>query len=385
MLTLLGTLAVLALPERAGAHLGSISYSDIDVTAGSVVWRLKYAAHLTPGLPAGRSVPPARAALLELQDDIERWLGQSIEVRSAGGRCQAAVENLIGPDAKDDLQVLAVWKCPNDPITSLRIVFHAFEARLGDWQNIASVRFDGKEYSTVFTPTSTRLFLGDASDAVEAGATAANAGSQACGGAAGPGCAAGPGAFFALGLRQIAMNHDPLLVLLVALIAGGSLARLFSIVASFTLAHSLTLVLAALGLVTVPAAVAQAAIALTIVPLAVGSSRGFRQLLSTGRSREEASGRRRAAITFAAGLLCGFVFAAALAQGGFARSDGAPALLAFHAGVEVGQIAVLAILIPAVQALARSEGAERYRRAVALPVGLVGLALATARILALLR
>lgn len=92
-------MASLVLPGRAGAHLGSISYSDIDVAEGSVVWRLKYAAHLTPGLPAGRSVPPIRAALLELEDDIERWLGETIEVRSAAGRCKAAVENLMGPGA----------------------------------------------------------------------------------------------------------------------------------------------------------------------------------------------------------------------------------------------------------------------------------------------
>lgn len=354
-------------PGRADAHLGSVSYSDIDVTGSNVLWRLKYAAHLTPGLTAGSSAPPTRAALLELQDDVEQWLGETIEVRSAGGSCKAAVENLIGPDAKDDLQVLAAWKCPDETITSLRVVFRAFETKLSDWQNIATVRFGGKDYSTVFTPISTRLSLGNQSDASAAGAD-------------------NPWAFFALGLRQIAMNYDPLLVLFVALLAGGSLATLLSTVASFTLAHSLTLALGALGLVTVPPAAAQAAIALTIIYLAMGSSRGLRQLCSTGRSCEEAHGRRRrAAVTFAAGLPCGFVFAAALTESGFRPSGGAQDLLAFHGGIEVGQIAILAIWIPAVQALARADAAGRYRRAASLLVALVGLGLATVRIVAMLR
>lgn len=79
------------------------------------------------------------------------------------------------------------------------------------------------------------------------------------------------------------------------------------------------------------------------------------------------------------------VFAAALTESGFALSDGVPALLIFHAGVEVGQIAALALLIPALRALVRADTAARYRRAASLLVGLVGLGLATVRIVAMLR
>ena len=61
-------------------------------------------------------------------------------MRSGAGRCTCTVDNLLGPDARDDLQVLAVWSCPDDPRTWLRVTFRAFEGRVGDWQNIAAVR-----------------------------------------------------------------------------------------------------------------------------------------------------------------------------------------------------------------------------------------------------
>jgi len=57
--------------------------------------------------------------LPELQDGIEHWLGDSVEVGSTAGACKRVLDNLTWPDANDDLQMLAVWKCPDNPIVSV--------------------------------------------------------------------------------------------------------------------------------------------------------------------------------------------------------------------------------------------------------------------------
>ncbi len=368
---MLGALAALGPDNRAQAHLGNISYTDIDVVADRVLWRLKYAVHLTPGLPAGQSVPPTRSAVLELQDDIERWLNETVEITTAGGRCQGAVENLIGPDAKGDLQVLAGWKCPDYPISSLHIVFRAFENRLSDWQNIASVRLGGKTYNTVFTSGHTRLTLGAAGD-LDGTATAASSNdSGACTISDRVSCSEGPGHFFALGLRQMLTGYDHLLFLVTVLLVGVGMTRLLSIVAAFTLGHSITLALAALGLLVMPTAAINVAIALSVVFVAAEN------ILTIGSER-------RIAVTFVLGLLHGFGFAGALAASALRPDAVALPLLAFHGGIETGQLAVLALLVPALHAVARTDSADSVRRSLSILAVMAGLSMAAARIAAML-
>lgn len=367
--TVVLALAALAGGGRAGAHLGNMSYSDIDVAGQRVLWRFKYAAHLTPGLPAGQGVPLTRGALLESQDDIQRWLGQTIEVADARGRCTGTVDNLIGPDANDDLQVLAVWECPGAPAASLRIVFRAFADKLDDWQNIASIRLAGKTYSTVFTPSSTRLSLGEAATSFSDGANTESGDDSASDDA---GSAGTLRRFFSLGVQHIWMGYDHLLFLFAVLLAGGTMTRLLAIITSFTLAHSITLALAALGLVSLPPAVVEASIALSIVYVATEN------LFLIGADR-------RALVTFAFGLIHGFGFAGILAQSGLTPGGIALPLLAFNGGVEVGQLVVLAFFVPAIRAITGRKAFHPLERALSALIGLAGLVWAVERIGVLLR
>lgn len=124
----------------------------------------------------------------------------------------------------------------------------------------------------------------------------------------------------------------------------------FKIVTAFTLAHSITLTLATLGVVALPSRAVESAIAASVVIAALNNVWPlFHQ--------------RRWTVAFAFGLIHGFGFATVLADLGLPRDALMLALLAFNLGVEAGQLAIVAAFLPLAFALRRSLF---YRRAVML-------------------
>ncbi len=102
-------------------------------------------------------------------------------------------------------------------------------------------------------------------------------------------------------------------------------------VTAFTLAHTVTLAMATLGLVSVPASVVEPLIALSIAFVALENVKGGK------------IGIRRTAIIFAFGLLHGLGFAYVLGDVGLQPSQFVSSLIAFNIGVEIGQLSIIAI------------------------------------------
>jgi hypothetical protein len=105
------------------------------------------------------------------------------------------------------------------------------------------------------------------------------------------------------------------------------------IVTAFTLAHSITLSLAVLGVVALPSRLVEAAIALSVLLAALNNLWPVFQ-------------RRRAAAAFAFGLLHGFGFASVLLDLGLPVSNLLLSLVGFNVGVELGQLAIVALFLP---------------------------------------
>ncbi len=114
------------------------------------------------------------------------------------------------------------------------------------------------------------------------------------------------------------------------------------IVTAFTIAHSVTLSLAALELIRLPSQLVETSIALSVVLAAANNIRPF-------------LGRERWFAAFALGLLHGFGFSAVLADLGLARAELAGTLVGFNVGVEVGQLAFVALVFPLAFALRRNR------------------------------
>jgi HupE / UreJ protein len=127
---------------------------------------------------------------------------------------------------------------------------------------------------------------------------------------------------------------------------------ILKVVTAFTIAHSITLSLAAFDLVRLPSRLTESVIAASIVVAALNN---IFPVVTEGRAR----------IAFAFGLLHGFGFASVLADMGLPAGARATALIAFNCGIEAGQLAVVAAVMPVAFALRR---AAPYRQVV-LPLG----------------
>lgn len=167
------------------------------------------------------------------------------------------------------------------------------------------------------------------------------------------------GQFVKLGVEHIWTGYDHLAFLGALLLAATNLRQMLYIVTGFTLAHSVTLSLAATGVFTLPSAVVEPAIAASILFV------GLENLFAP-------TARRRLATTFTLGLVHGFGFAGLLAEIGLPRGQLGVALLSFNLGVELGQAAVVALTLPLLLWLRRREEWLRWG-ARPLTVGIAGM------------
>jgi hydrogenase/urease accessory protein HupE len=150
------------------------------------------------------------------------------------------------------------------------------------------------------------------------------------------------------GIHHILIGPDHLLFLVGLLLLGGSVKRLLVIVTAFTLAHSLTLSLAALNIVVPPAGIIEPAIALSIVYVGADNL-----LVRGGRDM-------RGWIAFAFGFIHGFGFANVLREMDLPARALGWSLFSFNIGVEIGQLFVVATVATALAVLhSRSEAASR--------------------------
>jgi hydrogenase/urease accessory protein HupE len=148
--------------------------------------------------------------------------------------------------------------------------------------------------------------------------------------------------FLVAGIEHILSGPDHLLFLAGLLLLGGSLGRLAAIVTAFTVAHSITLALAVLNVVSPPPALIEPLIALSIVFVGVNNLRA--------PSRTE----WRILTAGAFGLIHGFGFANALREMQLSRSGLGWSLLSFNLGVEIGQLAVVLVVASLLETLRRS-------------------------------
>ncbi len=138
------------------------------------------------------------------------------------------------------------------------------------------------------------------------------------------------------GIAHILGGIDHLLFIACLVLIAGTGHRILITITGFTLAHSITLTLAALDLVRVPIPPIEAVIALSIVFLA-------REIAL--QRRDTLTWRYPIAVSASFGLLHGFGFASALSEVGLPQTEVPAALLAFNIGVEIGQILFVGVII----------------------------------------
>jgi len=147
------------------------------------------------------------------------------------------------------------------------------------------------------------------------------------------------GRFVILGFQHIVpKGFDHILFIMALAVGAPRLGQLIKLATAFTLAHSITLGLAAFGVVRAPSDIVEPAIALSIAVVAILSI--FRPQGSVGLDR--------LGLVFAFGLLHGLGFASALQETGLPRGQEVIALASFNVGVELGQVTVILAVLAAV-------------------------------------
>lgn len=216
------------------------------------------------------------------------------------------------------------YRCKRDPAgRSIRMAYPAFNPSVSALVRI--IRVSGEKHSILAPPGQTEVVIPEkesfASVALD---------------------------YLRLGIGHILGGYDHLLFLVCLLLIAGTGRRILLTITGFTIAHSITLVLSALGVVRVPVPPVEAAIALSIVFLAVEIVRGDPNSLTY---------RYPIAVSSSFGLLHGFGFAAVLGETGLPQTEVTTALLFFNVGVELGQL----MFIGAVIAIYQGAGWARKR------------------------
>ena len=163
-----------------------------------------------------------------------------------------------------------------------------------------------------------------------------------------------------MGAEHILGGPDHLLFLLALLALTRGFWPIAKIVTGFTIAHSVTLSLATLDVIDVPSRIVEPLIAATIVWVALEN------LLAPTRTA------KRWLIAALFGLVHGLGFASALTELGLPRAAMIRALIGFNVGVELGQLAFVAAVMPAVVWLAKPGRMGRLPQALSLAVAAAG-------------
>ena len=160
-------------------------------------------------------------------------------------------------------------------------------------------------------------------------------------------------------MEHILTGYDHLLFLLALLIRKQQVKQYISVITAFTIAHTITLTLTVLGILTIPSFIVEPAIAISICYVALENI--FRKKISW-----------RWVITFLFGLIHGMGFADLLKEMNIPWSHLALSLISFNIGIEVVQLAIVLLIIPVLIRLFRFEKYPLYVKYTSSVIFIVG-------------
>ena len=176
--------------------------------------------------------------------------------------------------------------------------------------------------------------------------------------------------YFTVGFWHILLGYDHVLFLICLVLLPMRPLVILSLITSFTVAHSITLSLSVLDIVTLKPQLVEAIIALSIVYVSVRTIAILRRSDTPHISKSQI--KERVLSSFLFGLVHGFGFSYLLKEIGFGDQI-LSSLLFFNIGVEAGQLAILTLLLPLIWWLGKRYSSWRWARAISGITALFGL------------
>jgi hydrogenase/urease accessory protein HupE len=254
-------------------------------------------------------------ALAVMAPAVLGYVHSHVEVLSDDVPCKPDEGTALSADTH--VTVTLVWTCPNSGV--LRYRLSLFRDVDPSAQHLVSLKTEAGKQEFALDKNSPELAL---SGAVPSNFVA--------------------GHFLAAGVEHIFLGYDHIAFLIAIILWTSRLWPVVKAVTAFTIAHSITLSLAALDVVRIPSAIIEPAIAASIIYVAVEN---FTTREADKRWRE----------TFSFGLLHGFGFASALEELGLPKVKLITALAAFNCGVEIGQLLIVATAFGLLSAVDRLQ------------------------------
>lgn len=346
LLTLIAALALLALSDRAEAHEIGLSRGTYVITGAVVSVELVLSRReivaAAPELDVNHDDFLSAEELEQAREPLRRAFVDRIVVKGDGAGCPGTLDGarLI---EEDGLELRASYRCSPSP-SKARVELAMLGELSHGHRHIA--RTPGGE-----------LVLFKSNQTFDLAHPGGGGASEPEAGAPPPGYLG----FFQMGIEHILTGYDHLVFLLGLVLIGGRLRSLLLVITAFTVAHSITLGAAVLGVWAPSARIVEPLIGLSIAY--VGVENFF---------VKDADKRWR--ITFPFGLIHGFGFAGALGEIRLPRAEIPGALVSFNLGVEAGQVAVLAVVLPLLLVARRRDWfRERGVVVVSAAIAIVGL------------
>ena len=321
---------------------GRILYGDLGM-AGRELGRL------LPAIDTDGDGAISTEELTAAHDAVARALLGGLTVTVDGQTCAGTLARAWALEAEGGVVFQVRYVCPEAP-DRLTLAMPLLDALAPGHRHMARLFRGGKAQVKVLDRT-------HATWALDGAGTTSSAAAMAW-------------SMLKVGIEHILTGADHLVFLLGLILVGGSLRSLVGVVSAFTVAHSLTLALAALSIFTPSPRLVEPAIALSIAYV------GLENLFVTDASK-------RWRITFPFGLIHGFGFAGALREIALPRAQVPIALVSFNLGVELGQLAVLSLALPLVLAARNAPWfGDRGVRTLSIAIAVGGGALFIARLVA---
>ena len=162
------------------------------------------------------------------------------------------------------------------------------------------------------------------------------------------------GDFIWKGMLHIFTGYDHILFLLSIILLSRKISKLLVVITAFTIAHSITLILASFHIVQISSDIVEPAIAATIAFMA------YRNIVELRNDEIVVSANiERWSLAFCFGLIHGLGFASALAESNIPQVFFVPSLLSFNVGIELGQLCILAVVLPILFLIDRAPQRKR--------------------------
>ncbi|KAB1915703.1 HupE/UreJ family protein [Micromonospora sp. AMSO31t] len=268
--------------------------------------------------PAAEAPTEVRRSSLDTHaSDVAAYVGARLRLSRGSIGCTVEDDARVHLADSGAVRVALAYDCPASGALTVRSdIFRVSDGVIDDTTTLVAYNIDGRRGSTLLDTVRTSLTVGHTDLLSEIPR------------------------FVRLGAEHLLFGLDHVLFLLALLLGARRLRDVVEVATAFTVAHSVTLVLAAIGWVSVPGWIVEPLIALSIAFVALDN------LLSPRTSH-------RLPVVFGFGLLHGLGFAGALSVDGPLSASTLADLVAFNVGIELVQLAIIALTFPALLFLRR--------------------------------